>query len=106
IGTTVSNGVMMLLLATRLRRELGGLEVVRTLRAAGLMLAAGALLAGVAYGAWWLVDRVLGDALVAQLIAVGLALALGAAAYAAAVLASGLPEARQVADLLMRRLRR
>ncbi len=106
IGTTVSNGVMMMLLATRLRRELGGLEVVRTMRAAGLMLAAGALLAGVAYGVWWLVDRVLGDALVAQLIAVGLALALGAAAYAAAVLASGLPEARQVADLLMRRLRR
>src|ERR671910_387033 len=102
IGTTVSNAVMMALLATRLRRELGGLEVARTLRAAANMLAAGALLGGIAYGVWWLVDRVLGDALIAQLIAVGLALALGAAAYGAAVLASGLPEARQILELFMR----
>ena len=106
IGTTVSNGVMMVLLATRLRRQLGGLEVVRTLRATAIMLAAGALLAGVAYGVWCVLDRALGESLLAQLIAVGLALALGAAAYAAAVLAAGLPEARQIADLLMRRLRR
>ena len=47
IGTTVSNGVMMVLLATRLRRRLGGLEIGRTLRATAIMLAAGALLAGV-----------------------------------------------------------
>jgi putative peptidoglycan lipid II flippase len=106
IGTTVSNAVMMTLLATRLRRELGGLEVARTLRATGIMLAAGALLAGVSYGTWRLLDAALGDGLVAQLIAVGLALGLGAAAYGAAVLASGLPEARQIVDLFMRRLRR
>ena len=36
IGTTVSNGVMMVLLATRLRRRLGGLEIARTLRATGV----------------------------------------------------------------------
>ena len=70
------------------------------------MLAAGALLAVVTYGVWWALDRVLGDALIAQLIAVGLALTLGAAAYAAAVIAAGVPEARQIADLLRRRLRR
>jgi putative peptidoglycan lipid II flippase len=106
IGTTVSNAVMMGLLATRLRRELGGLEVARTLRAAAVMVAAAALLAGVAYGTWRLLDSLLGDALLAQLLAVGLALALGAAAYGAAVLASGLPEARQILELFMRRLRR
>jgi putative peptidoglycan lipid II flippase len=106
IGTTVSNAVMMGLLATRLRRELGGLEVARTLRAAATMMAASALLAGVSYGVWRLAHGVLGDALIAQVVAVGLALGLGAAAYGAAVLASGLPEARQVADLFMRRLRR
>ncbi|HZB74632.1 MAG TPA: murein biosynthesis integral membrane protein MurJ [Solirubrobacteraceae bacterium] len=106
IGTTVSNAVMMGLLATRLRRELGGLEVARTLRAAAVMVAAAALLAGVAYGTWRLLDSLLGDALPAQLLAVGLALALGAAAYGAAVLASGLPEARQILELFMRRLRR
>jgi len=106
IGTTVSNAVMMGLLATRLRAQLGGLEVARTMRAAAIMIAAGALLAGVAYGVWRLLDAVLGDALIAQLVAVGLALALGAAAYAAAVLASGLPEARQILELVTRRLRR
>src|ERR671910_2234174 len=67
IGTTVSNAVMMGLLATRLRRELGGLEVARTLRAAAVMVAAAALLAGVAYGTWRLLDSLLGDALPAQL---------------------------------------
>ena len=85
IGTTVSNGVMMVLLATRLRRRLGGLEIARTLRATAIMLAAGALLAGVTYGVWYVLDRSLGESLVAQFIAVGLALTLGAAAYAAAV---------------------
>jgi putative peptidoglycan lipid II flippase len=106
IGTTVSNGVMMVLLATRLRRRLGGLEIGRTLRATAIMLAAGALLAGVTYGVWSVLDRALGESLVAQLVAVGLALALGAAAYAVAVTAAGVPEARQIADLLRRRLRR
>jgi putative peptidoglycan lipid II flippase len=106
IGTTVSNAVMMLLLATRLRRRLGGLEVMRTLRATSVMLAASALLAGVAYGVWYVLDGALGQSLVAQFISVGLALVLGAAAYAAAVFAARVPEARQIADLLRRRLRR
>jgi putative peptidoglycan lipid II flippase len=106
IGTTVSNGVMMVLLATRLRRRLGGLEIARTLRATGVILAAGALLAGVTYGVWSVLDRALGESLIAQLVSVGLALALGAAAYIAAVIAAGVPEARQIADLIRRRLRR
>ena len=70
------------------------------------MLAAGALLAGVTYGVWSVLDRALGESLIAQLISVGLALALGAAAYIAAVIAAGVPEARQIADLIRRRLRR
>ena len=41
LGTTVSNVVMTLLLGHRLRRELGGLEAMRTLRAVALMTAAG-----------------------------------------------------------------
>ena len=45
LGTTVSNVVMTLLLGHRLRRELGGLEVMRTLRAVTLMTGAGVLLA-------------------------------------------------------------
>ena len=68
IGTTVSNVVLTLLEARRLRAELGGLEVTRTLRAAALMLAAAALLGVVAYGAWYGLDELLGRSLPAQLL--------------------------------------
>jgi putative peptidoglycan lipid II flippase len=97
---------MTLLLGRRLRRELGGLEVVRTLRAGALMIAAAAVLAAVAYGAWYALDALLGRSLAAQLISVGFALALGGLAYAAVLLRSGLPEARQILDLFAGRLRR
>jgi putative peptidoglycan lipid II flippase len=106
IGTTVSNVVLTLLEARRLRAELGGLEVTRTLRAAAIMLAAAALLGGVAYGAWYGLDELLGRSLLAQLVSVGIALALGGLAYAAALLRSGLPEARQILDLFRRRVSR
>jgi putative peptidoglycan lipid II flippase len=106
LGTTVSNAVMMVLLATRLRRELGGLEVMRTMRAVVLMIAAAALLAAVSYAVWWALDHFLGRSLPAQIVSVGLALVLGAAAYGAVLLRGGLPEARQVLALLMRRFGR
>ena len=106
IGTTVSNIVLALLEARRLRRELGGLEVSRTLRAAALMLAAAGLLAAIAYGTWYGLDELLGRSLPAQLVSVGFALLLGASAYAAVLLRSGLPEARQIRELFVRRVGR
>jgi putative peptidoglycan lipid II flippase len=106
IGTAASNVVLTLLEARRLRHELGGLEVARTLRAGAIMLVAAALLGGVAYGAWYGLDELLGRSLPAQLVAVGVALALGGLAYAAVLLRSGLPEARQILELLTRRLGR
>jgi putative peptidoglycan lipid II flippase len=80
--------------------------VARTLRAAAGMLAAAVLLGAVAYGAWYGLDELLGRSLPAQLISVGVALALGGAVYAAVLVRSGLPEARQIHDLFTRRLRR
>ena len=106
LGTTVGNAVMTVLLVIRLRRELGGLEVARTLRAAAIMLAASVLLGGVAYGTWWVLDDRLGESLPAQLLAVGAGLVAGGAVYAAVLLRSGLPEAREILDLFRRRLRR
>src|SRR5215207_6654175 len=106
LGTTVANVVLTLLEARRLRAELGGLEVARTLRAAAQMLAAAVVLGAVAYGAWYGLDGVLGRSLPAQLVSVGVALALGGLAYAAILLRSGLPEARQIVELFARRLRR
>jgi putative peptidoglycan lipid II flippase len=106
IGTTVSNIVLTLLEARRLRHDLGGLEVARTLRAAAQMVIAAAVLGIIAYGVWYGLDALLGRSLPAQLISVGLALALGGLAYAAVLLRSGLPEAHQILQLFAGRLRR
>jgi putative peptidoglycan lipid II flippase len=105
LGTTVANVVLCVLEARVLRRGLGGLELDRTFRAMVPIVAASALLGLVAYGVWSGLDSLLGRSLPAQLASVGVALGCGGAAYAAVVLRSGLPEARQILDLFARRLR-
>jgi putative peptidoglycan lipid II flippase len=106
LGTTVSNIVLTVLEAHVLRRGLGGLELGRTLRAMAIMAAASAVLGGIAYGVWHTLDGLLGRALPAQLVSIGVALALGGAVYAALLLRSGLPEAQQILALFARRFRR
>jgi putative peptidoglycan lipid II flippase len=105
LGTVVSTGATTALQSRALHVGLGRLEMGETARAAGRMLLASALLGVVA----WLVhkglDDLLGQGLIAQMIAVGLALALGIAAYAAAVLALRVEEARYLQRLVMARLR-
>ena len=103
IGTVAGTIAMCVAQAWILRDELGGVEEMRTLGAALRMLAAGALLAGVAYGTWYGIDEALGRALLAQALAVLAAIAAGFAAYGAAVWALRVPEARQVRELLVRR---
>jgi putative peptidoglycan lipid II flippase len=105
LGTVVSNGVLTILEAAILRRELGGFETRRTLVAAAGMLLGAALLAGLSYAVWVGLDRLLGRSLPGQVLSVGVALAVGAAAYAAVVLALRIPEAGQVLDLLRSRRR-
>jgi putative peptidoglycan lipid II flippase len=107
IGTVAGNLAMMAGQAWGLRRLLhGSLEGRRTLLATLRMTAAAALLAAVAYGVWWGLDELLGRALLAQIAAVGAALVAGTAVYVAAVLAMGIPEARQIRNLVVGRLRR
>lgn len=97
IGTAVSSAVMTVAQMHFLRRELHGrLEVRRTATVAAQITAAAALLGGAAYGVWYALDRALGEAIVAQLISVGVALAVGLVVYVAAVLALRIPEARQI----------
>lgn len=106
LGTVAATAAMTAGQAFYLRRRLHGIELGGTLRAVARMLLAAAVLGGVAYGTWRLLDDVLGRTLLAQAVSVGTALALATAAYAAIVLALRVPEARQVLDLLTRRLRR
>jgi putative peptidoglycan lipid II flippase len=106
IGTAVSSAAMTAFQGAVLRRRFHGLDLPQTITAVTRILAASALLGGVAYGAWWLLDQALGRSLPGQIVSVGVALALGAAAYVAAVLALRIPEARQIADLIGHRLNR
>jgi putative peptidoglycan lipid II flippase len=105
VGTVAGTVTMCLSQGWLLRGELGGVEGKRTLEAALRMLAAAALLAAVAYGAWRALDGLLGGGSFAQALAVLAAIAAGAAAYGAAVWALRVPEARQIRDLLVSRAR-
>jgi putative peptidoglycan lipid II flippase len=105
IGTAVSSAVMTLAQMHFLRRELHGrLDVRRTAVVTAQIMAAAALLAGVAYVVWYGLDRVLGEGLPAQVLSVGVALTVGAVVYAFAVLALRIPEARQIQRLVAGRL--
>ncbi|HEY7620604.1 MAG TPA: murein biosynthesis integral membrane protein MurJ [Solirubrobacteraceae bacterium] len=107
IGTGVSSAVMTLAQMHFLRRELHGrLDARRTLIVTAQITVAAALLAGACYATWYVLDQALGVGLIAQLITVGIALAVGVVVYAVAVLALRIPEARQIERLVAGRLRR
>ena len=100
-GSVVATAAMTAGQAYFLRLRLHGLELRTTLTAAARMTAAAAVLGGVTYVTWWALDEALGRSLLAQIVSVGAAIALGTAAYA--VLVRNIPEARQIAGLLRRR---
>ena len=104
LGTVVGTIAMCALQGWMLRDDLGGIEGARTAGVGGrACCVAAALLAGVAYGAWYGLDELLGRGLGAQIAAVGVAIAAGLGTYAAAVWAMRIPEARQFRTLLPRR---
>jgi putative peptidoglycan lipid II flippase len=106
-GTAVASAAMTFGQAWFLRRELGGqLEGRATVDAVVRIVAASALLAGVAYGLYVVLDDLCGRSAPGQIVSVGGALTAGLAAYAAAVLALRVPEAQQIRDAVGSRLRR
>jgi putative peptidoglycan lipid II flippase len=106
LGTVVSTAAMTAGQAFYLRRRIGGLQLGTTATTTAKITLAAAALGATAYGTWYALDDALGDSFAAQVIAVGTALALGSAIYAAIVLAWRIPEAQQIRDLFTRRLRR
>jgi putative peptidoglycan lipid II flippase len=106
LGTVVSTAAMTAGQAIFLRRRIGGLQLGTTMKAIAKIVVAAAALGVVAYGVWYALDQALGDSFAAQVIAVGTALGLASAVYAALVLAMRIPEAQQIRELFTRRLRR
>jgi putative peptidoglycan lipid II flippase len=107
IGTITANIVMTALQLHRLRAGLNGrLEGAQTAMITARILVASALLAGVSWVVWKLLDELLGGSLPAEIVSVGGAAAAGLAVYARAVLVMRIPEAHQVSGLIRARLGR
>jgi putative peptidoglycan lipid II flippase len=107
IGTALANAVMTWLELDRLRVGLGGrLEGRQTLMITLRILAAAVIMAAVARGIWLVVNSIVGTSLLGQVISVGLAIGVSVVLYAKIVLLMRIPEARQIEDLVMGRLRR
>jgi putative peptidoglycan lipid II flippase len=107
IGTVAANVVMTALQLVRLRAGLNGrLEGAQTTMITARVAIASALLAGVSWGVWWVLNDVLGGSLVAQIVSVGGAGLAGVFVYVRAVLIMRVPEAHQVHRLIRAQLGR
>jgi putative peptidoglycan lipid II flippase len=107
IGTVAANAVMTLLQAQRLRVGLNGrLDGGQTVMITARIAVASALLAGVSWVVWRLLDDLLGTSLIAQILSVGGAGLAGLFVYMRAVLAMHVPEAHQVRRLIVNQLGR
>jgi putative peptidoglycan lipid II flippase len=107
IGTISANMVMTGLQFHRLRIGLNGrLEGAQTTMITARILIASALLAGVSWVVWKLLDEALGGSLPAEIVSVGAAAVAGLFVYVRAVLAMRIPEAHQVGNLIRARLGR
>jgi putative peptidoglycan lipid II flippase len=105
VGTAASSAAMTFAQMHYLRRELHGrLEGRRTAIVVAQMTVAAALLAGVTYCTWRVLDEALGRGLFGQILSVGVGLGLGAIVYALTVHLMRIPEARQIERLLAGRL--
>jgi putative peptidoglycan lipid II flippase len=103
IGTVAGTIAMCVAQGWILRRELNGVEGYSTLAAGLRMLLAAVPLGALSYAVWYGLDAALGRALLAQAVAVSAAIGVGLGAYAAAVWALRVPEARQIRRLLVSR---
>ncbi|HEY0515891.1 MAG TPA: murein biosynthesis integral membrane protein MurJ [Solirubrobacteraceae bacterium] len=107
IGTLAANVVMTSLQLQRLRVGFNGrLEGAQTTMITARIAVASALLAGVSWLVWKLLDELLGKSLPAEIVSIGAAGLGGAYVYIRAVLAMQVPEAFQVGNLIRARLGR
>jgi len=101
-ATVIATAASVIAEAVILRRQLDGIEMRSLIKSAVRISIASALLAGVSYLVWLGLDDALGRGLGGQILSLGTALAAGAAAYFAAVIALRVPEAGQLLRLVRR----
>jgi len=107
IGTLAANVVMTALLMHRLRIGLNGrVEGAQTIMITMRIIVASALLAGVSWVVWYLLNALFGASTIGQIVSVGGAAGAGLLVYSRAVLLMRIPEAQQVRGLIMARLGR
>jgi putative peptidoglycan lipid II flippase len=103
LATSTVNVIAAGVLLVMMRRQVGLDHVRRTLGAVVRIAVAGAVAAGLAYLAWRGLDEVLGRRLLAQLVSLGAAFAVGGLVYVGLARALGL---RELEALLLLRARR
>jgi putative peptidoglycan lipid II flippase len=107
IGTFAANVVMTALMLRRLRTGFNGrIEGRQTTMITARIIAASIIMAAASWASWRAVDALLGTTLPAQILAVGAAMAVGGFIYMRAVLRMNIPEAFQVQEMFLSRLRR
>ena len=106
IGTAAANVVMTWLQLRRLRIGFNGyLEGGQTLMITTRILVATVLMAALAWAVWTLLDHLLGQSLLAQIVAIGISCTAAIVLYARVVLTMSVPEAYQIKNLVQGRLR-
>ena len=83
LATSLVNIVGVAFLVFFLRRRVGGVDLARIIDAVVRVTVASAVLGGVAFGIWYVLDEALGRSTAAQIVSLGGALAVGAIVYLA-----------------------
>jgi putative peptidoglycan lipid II flippase len=102
-GTGIGTTAAVIAQAVVLRRQFNGLELDRLLSTTARILLASLALALISYGVWHVLAEALGQGFFGQLVSLGLALGVGAAAYLGLAKALRIAELEQILRLLPRR---
>jgi putative peptidoglycan lipid II flippase len=104
LGSVAGTLVMAVSQAFLLRAPLGGIEGSRTLMITARISVASILLGAVSYVVWYVLDKLLGRSLPAQIVTVGAGIGSGIYVYVRAVLRMRVTEAHQIRRLLTGRV--
>jgi len=103
LANSIANAVVVPLLWLLLSHRVGSLDNRGVLTSTARSLVGAIIVAGVAWGVWALLHGLLGEALTAQLISVGVAISAAGGLYLGGMYLLHVPEAQRMLALLRRR---